>query len=99
MKGSDSMKKRKFKSLVTLYQDYDDNYVTDENPRNYWEDAEFCFARKGTIFTLEYDNDEESEYPIRLCSNKISVLFENEEDIKETRWFEEVFKDKTLQRE
>lgn len=90
------MKKRKFKSLVTLYQDYDnDNWITDENPRNYEKDADYSFVRKGTIFTLEKDDDEESLYPIQLCSNKLSVFFENEAYIKETGWFEEVFKDKT----
>lgn len=84
---------RKFKSLITLYHECGEEYISTENPRLDDPTIEFEFARKGTIFTLhELDEpnpfDEQAHF--ELVSNKLKVYFCSIEGIKTCGWFEEV---------
>jgi len=90
------MKYRKFKSKVTLYNDYEGGFIDTNNPKDMGdEDCEFAFARKGTIFTLKpLDHDKfecDDNFNFELVSNKLTLLLENDLPEQFNDWFDEVF--------
>lgn len=90
------------KTTITLYEDYEENTWSDENPqwycgdRYYKKDKDFSVLRKGSILkAYRYDDN---VYEDGFVDNRIilipngesssTFLFESIDEIKECNWFE-----------
>lgn len=81
----------KLKSNRTLYFDTHNCTIEEESPKQMYDnelkaDEDYYFARKGTIFTAEED-EEDSEYFVVTC-NKFSIHFKNYADMVDSGWFD-----------
>lgn len=91
------MKQRKFKSLITLYYNFDNEGECIETQKPYEKDAEYTFARKGSIFTIKKIEEINFEYMTsnwyHLTNGHIYILLEGLDEVDKLikdGWFKEI---------